>query len=154
MIDRRQYFHLSKSVIYGIAALVFFIAFFAFGMVAQTFYAESPVRYDYNNAEYKPIGNGFVKVWLRRTAVAKSEVTLYVSRMLVSSRNNEQIILQPSEEIVKEGANNVNRVFFLPELAPGEWCFVVTTRWKPPLSLSYHHIEHPKTCFTVPEKNE
>lgn len=150
--DRRQYFHLSKSVIYSISACVFFVAFFAFGMVTQTFFVTAPVRYDYNNADYKPIGNGFAKIWLRRTAVAQSETTLYVSRLLVSTRGDEQIVLQPSEEVVMPGSNNVNRVFFLPELEPGEWCFVVTTRWKPALSMAYHHIEHPKTCFTVPEK--
>ena len=150
--DRRQYFHLSKGVIYGIAGAVFLIAFTLFGIIAETLYSPEPVRYDYNNADYKPLGNGLAKIWLRRTAVAKRETTLYVSRMLVNTRSDEQIILPPSEEIVQEGSNNVNRVFYTPELDPGEWCFVITTRWKPALSMAYHHIEHPKTCFTVPEK--
>ena len=151
--DRRRYVHVHNWVIAAIGLAVFLVTFFSIGMIKETYWPELPVKYDYNNAEYKPIGNGMAKIWLRRTAVVSAkEANLFVSRLLVSTRGDEQIVLQSNEEVVTAGSNNVNRVFFLPELDPGEWCFVVTTRYKPALSLAYHMIELPKTCFTVPEK--
>lgn len=151
--DRRRYVHVHNWVIAAIAIAVFLVTFFAIGILQATYFPNSPVKYDYNNADYKVMGNGTAKLWLRRTTnVTGGPVNLYVSRRLVNSQGDEQIILPPSEEVVKNGVNNVNRVFFVPELDPGEWCFVVTTRFKPSLSLAYHMIELPKICFTVTEK--
>ena len=151
--DRRRYVHVHNWVIAAIAVAVFLGTFFAIGMVKETYFPVIPVKYDYNNADYKPIGNGMAEIWMRRTVkVEGGPVNLFVSRLLVSTMGDEQIVLPSNEEVVIDGANNVNRVFFLPELDPGEWCFVITTRWKPALSLTYHMVELPKTCFTVPEK--
>lgn len=151
LLDRRGYVHISKTFVYVSTFCVFVISFFTISIIYGTFFSKLPVTYDFKNADYVRISPHIGKIWLRRTVNSTEVATLFISRMIVNSVTDEQIILPSSEEVVKPGAHNVNRVFYVPPLSPGEWCFVVTTRWRPSISISDRTMELPRMCFNVEE---